>query len=121
MTDTSRPQVRAWPWLRGYQGHFRKPGGRWQFVRNASGKAEVFPTSEAAKDAATAIIFRFMCPEIVAERAPDLDPIERKVADEFAEFRQRRADEDRRLRTETLTMHKAGRKPVVVETKRRSA
>lgn len=120
MTDTSLPEVRAWPWGRGYHAHFRKPGGSWQFVRDpGTRKAAVFPTSEAAKDAATAIVFRFMCPEITAIPA-EPDAIEKRLLADAEEFRERRADEARRLRSETFTMRRAGKRAVVVETKRRA-
>ncbi|MEC5289408.1 MULTISPECIES: hypothetical protein [unclassified Aurantimonas] len=120
MTDTSLPEVRAWPWGRGYHAHFRKPGGSWQFVREiGTRKAAVFPTSEAAKDAATAIVFRFMCPEIKALPA-EPNAMEKRLLADTSEFRERRDEEARRLRSETFTMRKAGRKPVVVETKRRA-
>jgi hypothetical protein len=100
MTDTSRPQVRSWPCRGGHYAHFRKPGGGWQFVRaKGSRQAQIFPTAEAAKDAARELVFDFLCPPIVAAR-PDADPMEEKLVADFAGFEQRRAEqraEDRKV------------------------
>lgn len=111
MTDNSLPEVRAWPWGRGYQGHFRKPGGSWQFVRAADQKtAEIFPTSEKAKDAATAIVFKFMCPEIVAHREPD----EKTVAT-VLDVAGWKADKARREVESRVIRRGDGKRAVIVE------
>src|SRR4051812_29585547 len=121
MTDTSQPQVRSFPWAKGYQAHFRMPGGRWQFVRAKGQKtAEIFPTSEAAKDAATALVFKFMCPAIVATKAEgpapanDDEMLERAIVAAFGSFKQsqeRQRIEDRKV------LRGLGKGFVTVETK----
>lgn len=125
MTDTSQPDVRSFPWAKGYQAHFRLPGGRWQFVRAKGQKtAEIFPSSEAAKDAATALVFRFMCPPIVADRIEGPEPanddelLERAIAaavDTFKVSRERQRIEDRKV------LRGLGKGFVTVETKRKRA
>ena len=125
MTDTSQPQVRSFPWAKGYQAHFMLPGGRWQFVRAKGQKtAEIFPTSEAAKDAAMALVFRFMCPPIVATKADGPEPanddemLERAIVaavGSFKESRERQRIEDRKV------LRGLGKGFVTVETKRKRA
>ncbi|KQT52199.1 MULTISPECIES: hypothetical protein [unclassified Aureimonas] len=116
MTDTSRPEVRSFPWARGYQGQFKMPGGGWKFVRIPGTKeAQVFPTSEAAKDAATKLVFQFMCPPIVSERVEEVDLFAKGVTAAVLEFKagqQRQRVEDRKV------FARAGQKPVIVQTKR---
>lgn len=116
---------------RGYLALFAYPGNKaTRYLKGADGKPVQFGTSLEAVAAAQLQVRRQCERDIVATVS---DPVERTAEEEAAdrlfaklqadvqESGQRRADEDRRLRTETFTMHKAGRKPVVVETKRRSA
>ena len=119
MDDASKPAVRAWPYGRGYQGHFRKPGGSWQFVRAADNKSPaVFPTTEAAKDAARELIFAFMCPPIrSSDPKQDNDVLAAKMTEQFAGWKAERDQERQRERREVF--RGMGKGFVQVETIRR--
>jgi hypothetical protein len=107
------------PYGRGYLAVFAYPGNkRTRYLRHPDGKPVQFDSYLEAIEAATLQVRRHCEPDIVA--TPAEDPLAKRLAEEAIEFRQRREDETRRLRSETFTMHKAGKKPVVVETKRRA-
>ena len=111
----------AWfmPFGRGYLAVFAYPGNkRTRYLRHPDGKPVQFPDYLQAIEAAQLQVRKRCEPDIVA--SPAEDPMAKRLAAEVAEFKDRRAENDRMLRSETFTMRRAGKRAVVVETKRRA-
>lgn len=113
-------KTHAWAtaWGRGYAAEYANQGNRHPRFIKEKGRVVIFPTFQEAMAAAMTMI-RKREPDVVGFAAAE-DPLAAKLSADVAAFKDRRAEESRRLHSETFTMHKAGRKPVVVETKRRA-
>lgn len=112
-------KTHAWAtaWGRGYAAEYANQGNKHPRFIKDKGRVVIFPTFQEAMAAAMTMI-RKREPDVIGFTAED--PLAVGIKASIAEFKDRRAENDRRLRSETFTMHKAGKRPVVVETKRRA-
>ncbi len=110
----------AWPWGRGYAAEYALQGHkRPRYLKSDDGRIAIYPTFQEALSAALTMVKKRE-PDITAFTA-EPESADARIARVIGAdtFRERRAAEDRRLQNETFTKHQAGKRPVIVETKRR--